>query len=217
MARDDQPEDEMLIEYLLGVLPSDAVEQLDERSIADDEFAVRLSELENDLIDRYVTGRLEKDAVARFETRYLSSAVGRRKIQIAEALRSLPPAEPRVPQPREARAPLIFSFGLLPAMRGAGHIATMVVPRGVEHVRWTLTDVDDCPRYTVVVTDLSTDRVIWQHDDLRAEAGAEGRTVQVTLLATSLEPCTYAIELSGISASGSVGPINSYPVRVVFE
>ena len=44
--REDDPEDEMLVDYLLGVLPDEVSEPMDERSIADDEFASRLSEVE---------------------------------------------------------------------------------------------------------------------------------------------------------------------------
>jgi hypothetical protein len=50
-----------------------------------------------------------------------------------------------------------------------------------------------------------------------SEPGADGRTVQVTLAATLLEPRVYAIGLSGFSTSGCVDIINSYPVRVVFK
>jgi hypothetical protein len=44
-------DDRQLVDYLLGVLPEEELERLDEASIVDDDVAARLCDVENDLID----------------------------------------------------------------------------------------------------------------------------------------------------------------------
>ena len=64
----------LLMQYLLGGLSEMQVEEFDELSIIDDEFASQLGEVENDLIDAYVQGTLTGQTHAQFEARYLSLA-----------------------------------------------------------------------------------------------------------------------------------------------
>jgi hypothetical protein len=52
------PDDELVVRYLLGALPDDDTECLDELSITDDEFALRLRTVEQDLVDAHVKGEL---------------------------------------------------------------------------------------------------------------------------------------------------------------
>jgi hypothetical protein len=81
-------EDQVLIRYLLGSLPEEEAERLDELSIADDAFAWRLNSVENDLVDAYVRGELSGDDLAQFKKSYLSSPRRLRKLEFAGALRS---------------------------------------------------------------------------------------------------------------------------------
>jgi hypothetical protein len=84
---DKSPDDrELLRNYLLAGLPEEEIERLDELSIADDEFAWRLRDVENDLIDAYVRGELTGEIRAKFQSSYLSSAERREKVAFAEAL-----------------------------------------------------------------------------------------------------------------------------------
>jgi hypothetical protein len=62
---DSSSDDEQLVRYLLGLLPDEEAERLDELSIADDELAWRLRAVEDDLVDAYVTGSF----IARFAKR----------------------------------------------------------------------------------------------------------------------------------------------------
>jgi hypothetical protein len=78
--------DDQLVRYLVGSLPEDETEQLDELSIADDRFAAQLSAVENDLVDAYVKGELPGDTLERFKAKYLSSPATRDKVTFAEAL-----------------------------------------------------------------------------------------------------------------------------------
>ena len=50
--------DDELVRYLLGVLPAEERERLEERSIVDEEIAERLVGLEQDLVDGYAAGTL---------------------------------------------------------------------------------------------------------------------------------------------------------------
>jgi hypothetical protein len=82
------PDDRRLTQYLLRALPEEETERLDELSIADDDFAARLSSAENDLVDAYVRGELPPEESARFRSAYLSSPKGRDKVKFAETFLS---------------------------------------------------------------------------------------------------------------------------------
>ena len=79
--------DDHLVRYLLGELPEDEAEPLDERSVTDDAFALRLREIEHDLVDRYARG--EPLAMARLSRRFQQSAQLRDQVQFAAALNRL--------------------------------------------------------------------------------------------------------------------------------
>ena len=76
-------DDEELIQYVLGLLPDEATERLDEASIADDEVAAQLRSVETDLVDSYVRGQLVGATLERFESYYLMSP--RRRESVREA------------------------------------------------------------------------------------------------------------------------------------
>src|SRR5262249_362928 len=76
-------DDQHLVDYLLGLLPEEEVERLDEESIADDDVAARLSAVEDDLVDAYVTETLDESLRTRFETVYLRSPHRRDKVKFA--------------------------------------------------------------------------------------------------------------------------------------
>src|ERR1700680_1022882 len=79
-------DDQVLISYLLGSLPEQEAERLDELSIANDAFAWKLSAVENDLLDAYVRGELSDNNLAQFKKSYLSSPKRLLKVEFAEAL-----------------------------------------------------------------------------------------------------------------------------------
>jgi hypothetical protein len=81
-------DDQVLVRYLLGSLPEEEAERLDELSIADDAFVWHLSAVENDLVDAYVRGELSGPDLAQFRQSYLSSPNRLQKVDFAEALRS---------------------------------------------------------------------------------------------------------------------------------
>jgi hypothetical protein len=81
--------DETIGQYLLGTLSDEETERLDELSIVDDEFAARLSAVENDLVDAYVRGELRGQSLERFNLFYLSSPRRREKVEFSKAFRNV--------------------------------------------------------------------------------------------------------------------------------
>ena len=77
--------EELIVQYLLGSLPEAETERFDELCFVDDEFAERLSAIENDLVDTYVRGELSSRNLKRFDSHYLASPRRREKIRIARA------------------------------------------------------------------------------------------------------------------------------------
>src|SRR5579864_582702 len=96
------PDDLLLTQYLLGVLPDKEAERLDELSVSDEEFAWRLEAIENDLVDAYVRGELSAEDTEHFKAFYLSSARRQEKVRFAEGLLEL---ERRTAAPSTAESP----------------------------------------------------------------------------------------------------------------
>src|SRR6185295_1414314 len=82
--RDFGPDDQEVVRYLLGVLPEEERQRFDEASIVDDEMAVRVRSVENDLVDAYVSRTLAGETLARFESFYLASPRRRQRVKSAE-------------------------------------------------------------------------------------------------------------------------------------
>src|SRR5580693_7946654 len=78
--------DAVLLRYLLGALPVDEAEPIEEASLVDGALAARLNALECDLVDEYVRGEMEGPNLARFQSGYLSSPLRAQKVEVAPAL-----------------------------------------------------------------------------------------------------------------------------------
>jgi hypothetical protein len=76
-------DDDELVRYVLGLLPDEARQRLDEASMVDDEVAARLHTAETDLVDSYVRGQLSGAILERFESYYLSSPRRRENVRLA--------------------------------------------------------------------------------------------------------------------------------------
>lgn len=79
---------ETLARYVLGTLPPEEAEKLDERSVTDAEFAAQLKVVEHDLADAYVRGELSADERQQWERIFLASPEGRDQLRFATALAS---------------------------------------------------------------------------------------------------------------------------------
>lgn len=86
ISSDPVSDDVLLRRYLLGLTPETETEKLDERSIADEEFALLLRAAEYDLADAYAAGDLAGDELDAFRAVYLASATGRDTVRFADAL-----------------------------------------------------------------------------------------------------------------------------------
>jgi hypothetical protein len=82
-----EPDESTLIRYLVGRASEEEAEELDELSVADEEFAVRLRVVEHDLIDAYVNGELTGETLEGFKSQYLRTPSGLAAVEFAEALR----------------------------------------------------------------------------------------------------------------------------------
>jgi hypothetical protein len=82
----DRPDDGLLQRYLLGELPLEEEERLDELSIAEGEIAARLHALEYDLHDAYVRNELSAEERARYERVYEPATIGKRDVEVAQRL-----------------------------------------------------------------------------------------------------------------------------------
>ena len=108
--------------YLLGLLPEPEAEALEEAYLGDPEILARVRGVEDDLLDDYAAGRLTKDEVGHFESRYLPSPYLRRRVTAARALRRAA-GEVRVAMTRGApagrfrwRGPLAIAAAVLVAV-----------------------------------------------------------------------------------------------------
>ena len=79
------PDDAVLLRYLLGTLPVDEAEPVEEESIVDEELAARLNAMERDLIDDYLRGELQGANLTKFQNWYLSSPLRVQKVRTAKA------------------------------------------------------------------------------------------------------------------------------------
>jgi hypothetical protein len=78
--------DAALLRYLLGALPVDEAEPIEEATVIDEDFATRLNALERELVDSYVRGDLEGSNLAKFHSWYLSSPLRAQKVETARAI-----------------------------------------------------------------------------------------------------------------------------------
>jgi hypothetical protein len=72
--------------YLLGRLPAEARDQMDDEYFTDRETFEEMLAAENDLVDEYVRGQLSGSDRKAFEREYLNTPEGRQKVALARTL-----------------------------------------------------------------------------------------------------------------------------------
>jgi hypothetical protein len=87
MTEKEHNEERFLVDYLLGRLSPDEEIGLEERYLTDDGLQERLFSVEDELVDDYLEKRLTANERSQFEARFLASPQGRRKLEVAKALR----------------------------------------------------------------------------------------------------------------------------------
>src|SRR5262245_20355018 len=79
-------QDERMIRYLLGDLPEPEQAAVEQEYFADQEMFEEVWAAENDLVDRYVRGRLSRGKRELFERNYLQSPKHRERVAVARKL-----------------------------------------------------------------------------------------------------------------------------------
>jgi hypothetical protein len=121
-------DDQYLVRYLLGSLPPEDAERLDELSISDGDFSWRLREVENDLVDAYVRSELAGETLAQFESFYMASDRGRQKVEFAEGLRRFQAKAAKVNEPqRQSFLRRMFAVPREDLRFGMGAVALLLV------------------------------------------------------------------------------------------
>jgi hypothetical protein len=109
-------EEQILVRYLLGSLPEEETERVDELSVTNDDFVWRLRAAENELVDAYLRNELTGDTLKQFRAHYLQSPRRREKLKLAETLMALVAREP-APVRRWLAIPLMLPrWGLAAAV-----------------------------------------------------------------------------------------------------
>jgi hypothetical protein len=89
------PEREDIVQYLLGTLTSERMENIEQRILLDDDFHQEVKITEEELLDKYINGKLTTADRQFFETNFLTSSLRQQKLQFALALkRKCAAAEP---------------------------------------------------------------------------------------------------------------------------
>jgi anti-sigma factor RsiW len=78
--------EEGITRYLLGELPAEEQVALEDAFLTDQRVFTHVAEVENDLVDDYVRGRLTTRERARFEHHYLAQPTRRQRVEAARAL-----------------------------------------------------------------------------------------------------------------------------------
>lgn len=117
----DSIHDELIVGYLLGDLPEEEQSEIEDRAFQDEQYLQAILAAESDLIDDYVRGELSASARRQFESRFLTSAERRRKVEFARALASVTPefavTEKNI-RPASASVPIIWPRTLAAFLRG---------------------------------------------------------------------------------------------------
>ena len=94
-----EPNEDMLRHWLLGQLPAGEAEGLERRLVEDEDFSLRLRDIENDLLDDFARERLSGDERAQAAAYFSAAPADRARLRIARALASVAGADSRARHP----------------------------------------------------------------------------------------------------------------------
>ena len=89
-----EPTDETLRSWLLGRIPLQQAEQLEQRLLEDEDFGQRLRAVENDLLDDFARERLQGEERERAAQYFAATPADRARLRIARALAAIAGAAP---------------------------------------------------------------------------------------------------------------------------
>jgi hypothetical protein len=112
--------------------------------------------------------------------------------------------------------PGVASFILAPQLRGPGQIQTISVPAKTDSVAMQLElEPNAYSLFSVSLLDQSGNKTLWRSSKLKAKVAANSKSLTLGFRAALLEPQTYVLRVSGISAKGVTEIVGDYPFRVV--
>jgi hypothetical protein len=115
--------------------------------------------------------------------------------------------QPTVSTPAQS----VIAAVLFPQTRSADGQPTITVPRDADRLALHLRlDVSDFSRYAAGLIDLSNHRTVWRSARVAPRPSADQPAVSITVPASVLTSRTYALELSGIAASGEAEVVAAY-------
>ena len=117
--------EELIARYLLGDLPEQEQERVEDRAFSDQQYLQEILAAENDLIDEYVRGGFSGSERRQFEGRFLASPGRQQKVEFARALAKVTPESvvtEEATRPAIVRAPTHWWDSLIAFLRGP-HLA----------------------------------------------------------------------------------------------
>jgi hypothetical protein len=162
----------------------------------------------------------EREAL-RMRERELLATLNDQQARNAETEKALEAARESLAQAGKSAAaprPAVLSFVLLAPIRGAGDIARLVVPPGVEDVLLQVqVDATGFPAYQAALRDPATDRVVWRSSRLDAPASEARGFLRVTIPVRVLNPQNYVLDLRAFPTGGEGVVVANYAFTVVVK
>jgi|SRR5215469_13635745 len=107
---------------------------------------------------------------------------------------------------------------LLPATRGLGQVANVVIPVGTERVTLRMQlESDDFPVYGASLKDPASGTTVWSDANLKAKSEGQKRVAAASVPTSVLKQQNYSLELSGIPVQGAPETVSSYAFKVVLR
>lgn len=107
---------------------------------------------------------------------------------------------------------------LPPPVRGAARISTLTLTPGTDLAVISLTlEADEFPVYRAALKDPSSNRTLWQSDNLESSSAGEHKAVSISFPASMLKQQTYVVDLTGIPTQRKPENIGAYSFRVILK
>ncbi len=131
-------EEQLLLNYLLGDLPDEERERVEERMFADDEFYEQIEAMKAELADDYARGELNSRERARYESRFLTSTNGHERLAFARTMtRAFDEATATASEKRSWRDSVLAFFSLRsPALQFSLAAALLLLALGGGWLLW---------------------------------------------------------------------------------
>ena len=120
---------------------------------------------------------------------------------------------PRVNLPGPSR---VVAFVLKPQMRSVSQPVELTIPNDITTVALTLQlEPSDTPNYRPILTEASSDRVVWQGGRIKSTTTDGMSVLRVRVPAALLKQQAYKIRVVGIYPNGTTDTTSEYNFRVV--